>query len=112
MQMYPQVWEHGNSLDMLIDQVANLTATVAAAQAQIAASAQIIGEHKAEIEALKAAGGSSNCATCQNSFLKYIMENGLYIGKWWFGSYADQLFAVDTKHNSYYRFASNKTADL
>ena len=101
-----------NDIDMIMGQLQTVTAQISALQASqnaTDASVTTIDNDIADLYTIQ----NGMCASCQNTTLTYIQNNGLNFGQeWWFGSQGSYLFAIDYIANSYYRFSPGTNTTL
>lgn len=105
--------QQADMIDMIISQLQNHTSRIAVLEAEVSASTGGLGSSLSAqlsdiIDAINAVP-----STATNATLEYIKNNGIRLGdQWWFGSQYGQLFAFDTKDQSFYKFATGVTKTL
>lgn len=89
--------DHSTRIATLEDDVANATSSASGLGSQF----------NGVVDAINNVG-----STAVNQTLETIRQNGLRFGDiWWFGAQSNNLFAIDTRDSSYYKFQQgvNKT---
>ena len=115
-----------DDIDMLITLMTSVQSRLASIEATLNATASLVNAHDADLTTLFATANAqataiaSAQACCTNSqadavaaTLESIRVNGMRLGDiWWFGAQYNQLFAIDTRDISYYRFQQGVNATL